>query len=173
MILHMEQLASSWTPTIQTFTLLVAALAFAFTTFYNIKNKKAKVLFDIFNESRGKSLTEARRVLQMRNAARERIDIEDFREYSFYLNHIGLLLYHNYVDVEEIYQLMGISIIDAWELLEPSIMEVRVGKRFAYQFHFQYLVARLKKYKQQGDAEIRKIISESAQTINSHQLLER
>lgn len=168
----MELLPTAWTPTIQASAVLVASIAFIFTTLYNIKNKKAKVLFDIFNESRSKNFTEARRLLRMRSAAGERIDIEDFREYSFYLNHIGLLLHHKYVDVEEIYQLIGGSIIEAWELLEPSIMVVRTGKRYAYQFHFQYLVAQLLAYKKYGDAEIRELISESAQIINSHYFLE-
>lgn len=149
---------------------VVAALAAVSSTYFAYKSDKARVLFDVFTEFRSEKFTRVRTLIGETVVTGESMNFEPFREYSYFLNHIGQLLDKNYIGVDELYQMAGHSIIDAWRILGPKIMSVRTGpqKRRYSQFHFQYLAAQLMNYQQAGDKKIDSIIAKSETKINNY-----
>lgn len=155
---------------VATAALVVAILGTGCSAYFAYKSDRSKVLFDVFAEFRSEKFTRVRTLIGETVVTGESMDFEPFREYSYFLNHIGQLLDKNYIGVDEIYQMAGHSIIDAWRILGPKIMSVRNGpqKRRYSQFHFQYLAAQLMDYQQAGDKKIDSIISESEDKINNY-----
>ncbi|MFD1874303.1 hypothetical protein [Hymenobacter bucti] len=154
---------------------VVASLGTVYSIYYSAKSHKSKVLFEVFTEFRQAKFIEARTLLTTLGTGSSTMNFEPFREYTFLLNHIGMLLHKGYIDVDEIYQMAGRSIIDAWRILSPKILALRQesDKRKYYQFHFQYLVAQLLEHQKFGEENVALFIADSAEKIRIYSLPER
>jgi hypothetical protein len=158
---------------IPAFSLAIVAFLVSLFGLYNTirfakRGNKAKVLTDLFTEFRTPQFNKIRRQLIEEYTKGQTIAFEEYREYSFFLNHIGLLLHQGYVDIEDIYQFIGTTVINAWKALSPAIMDIRANGAIHYQFHFQYLAAQLMEHKQAGDKEIGLIMSKSDAKIKKY-----
>jgi hypothetical protein len=166
---------------IDLFAVIVSITSLCFTLYLGGLANRSKVLFEVFNEFRSAKFDEVRArgtfPLPAEDTINSEAKFEPYREYSYFLNHIGLLLNKGYVNIDEIYQLAGTSIITTWQLIGPYILAVReqaklepaeTNRTAHYQFHFEYLVARLLKHRAKGNRIIEQLMVKSAKSIRKH-----
>jgi hypothetical protein len=165
------------------FAVIVSIVSLCFTLYLGGLANRSKVLFEVFNEFRSPKFNEVRALAKMAPPfpTEDGIDFllgfEPYREYSYFLNHIGLLLHKGYVNTDEIYQMAGLSIVSTWELLSPYILALRqqtkpgpekTSRTPYYQFHFEYLVGELLEHKKKGNETIERLMGESARKISTY-----
>lgn len=153
--------------------LAVAVLGTFGSIYFAYRSDKSKVLFDVFTEFRCEKYTTVRKLISETVVTGSEMKFEPFKEYSYFLNHIGMLLDKNYINVDEIYQMAGDSIVDSWRILGPYILHVRSesNQRKYFQFHFQYLAAQILAHRGKGSEIIGQLIIESSEKIRIYTTL--
>jgi len=126
------------------------------------KSSKADVVIGLFNEYRNPKWNEIRDLIKDKG---KDVKFDEVVNFSHMLNHIGFLLYHGYIDIKSLYQMLGTNTMETWEILSDDIRSIRKldtnqNDYYPYQFHFQYLNNELHKYSAKGKKEIEKLVQE-------------
>lgn len=149
------------------FTLIASGIGIWYTVKFARKANKTNVLFSVFTEFRNKEWVEVRADLTAVARGEKALAFEDYRNYCYFLNHIGMLLDRGYVEIDDLYQMAGDSITETWQLLKDDILTRRVKQRRYFLFHLQYLAAELAAYRRQGDDKIDKLIANAAAKLKT------